>query len=98
MPKGETLYDAILGRVASAHREGRVNTARNLLRYLTVGANGPRLPGVSVRVFRRKLRQMGLFFGEKKKGLDGGEAKAVYSEMEGELLQEAGCPARRRKT
>ena len=51
------------------HREGRVNTAKNLLRYLTVDANGPRLPGVSVRVFRRKLRQMGLFFGKTKKVL-----------------------------
>ena len=66
MPNGETLYDAILGRVAAVHREGRVGTARNLLRYLTVDASGPRLPGVSVRVFRRKLRQMGLFFGKTK--------------------------------
>ena len=61
MPEGETLYDCIVGRISTAHRIGRVNTARNLLRYLTVDGDGPKLPGVSVRVFRRKLRQMGLF-------------------------------------
>ena len=58
MHAGETLYDAILGRVASVHREGRVNKARNLMRYLTVGADGARLRGPRTR-FPEEARQDG---------------------------------------
>ena len=56
MPEGETLRGCIVGRISEAHRSGRASAARNLLRYLTVDGDGPKLPGVSVRVFRRKLR------------------------------------------
>ena len=69
MPDGETIYDTTLGRISAVHREGRVNTARNMLRCLTVEENGPNLPVVSVRVFRRKLRQIGLFSAKTKKVL-----------------------------
>ena len=77
MPEGETLYDCILGRISAVHRSGRANTARNLLRYLTVDVDGPKLPGVSVRVSRRKLRQM-FFFREDKEGSNRREVEAVY--------------------
>ena len=45
MHAGETLYGAILGRVAAVHREGRVNASSNLMRYLAVDDSGPHLPG-----------------------------------------------------
>ena len=77
MPECETLYDCIVGRISSVRRSGRVNTARNLIRYLTVDADGPKLHGVSVRVFRRKLQQMG-FFREDKEGANRREVEAVY--------------------
>ena len=98
MPNGETLYDAILGRVEAAHREGRVNTSRNLLRYLTVDADGPPPPGRFCARFQEEIEADGDILRKGEKGFGGGEAKAVYSEMDAELLQEAGCPARRRKT
>ena len=79
MPEGETLYDCIVSRISAVHRSGRVNTARNLLRYLTVDGDGPKLPGVSVRVFRRKLRQMGIFFSKAKKVLTAERSKPYIS-------------------
>ena len=69
MSEGETLYEAIVCRISAVHRGGRVNTARNFPRYLPVGENWPKLRGVSVRVFRRKLRLMELFFEKTKKAL-----------------------------
>ena len=61
MPDGGTSYESIVCRISEAHREDRVNTSRNLPRYLSVDESGPNIPGVSVRVFRGKIRRMGLF-------------------------------------
>ena len=60
MQDGETLYDYILGRTSVVNREGSANTSRNFHRYRTVEENGPYLHGVSVRLFRGKLRKMGI--------------------------------------
>ena len=79
IPDGETLYDAILSRISAVHREGRANTARNLTRYLTVGENGPKPPGVSVRVSRRKCRQMGFRCAKTKKVLTAERSKPYIS-------------------
>ena len=76
-PGGETLYDCIVGRISAARRSGGVNAARNLLRYLTIDGDGPKLPGVPYRVSRRKLRQMGLFC-EDEEGVYRREIEAVY--------------------
>ena len=62
VPEGEKLYDAILDRVADVLREWGANQARYLPRYLTVGKNGPQIPGVSARVCRRAIRKMGRCF------------------------------------
>ena len=75
MPGGGAPYDTIPGRIPAVRREGRVNTARNLLRYLTVAENGPKPPGVSVRVSRRKLRPMSLFPAKTKKVLTSERSK-----------------------
>ena len=56
-----------------------MNTARNLLRYLTVEETGPKLPGVSVRVFRRKLRQIGPFFAKTRQVLTAERPKPYSS-------------------
>ena len=61
---------------SAVHREGRVGSSRNLPRYLTVGENGPKLYGVSVRVFGESFGKC--FPEEKKEGTNRGEAEAVY--------------------
>ena len=45
---------------------GRANASRNLMRYPTVDDSGPPSPGATVRVFRRKIVQMGMFFAKTK--------------------------------
>ena len=91
MPDGETLYDPIVGRISAVHRGGRMDTSRNLIRYITVDSDGPKLPGVSVRVFRRKLRQMGLFFAKTKKVLAAERSNQYISRWGGYLLKKKSC-------
>ena len=50
MPDGETLYYSIVCRISAVRRECRLEMARNLPRYIAVDEDGPKLPGVSVRV------------------------------------------------
>ena len=59
---GGTLYEAVEKRVVAVHRSGIVNTTRNLLRHFTQDPDGPMLPPVCERVFRRKLAKMGFAY------------------------------------
>ena len=66
-PDGESLYDVLQKRIAYIHKEGRANTRRNLLKFITEDPDGPGLPAVCPRVFRRKLAQMGFTHSRKRK-------------------------------
>ena len=59
---GGTLYEAVEKRVVAVHRSGMVNTTRNLLWHCTQDPDGPMLPPVCERAFRRNLATMGFAY------------------------------------
>ena len=76
-PDGGALCASIVCRISAVRMDDSTNAERNSARYLEVDENGPMAPGVSVRVFRAMLRELGLFRKEKE-GADRREAEAVY--------------------
>ena len=68
--EGGSLYDVLQRRISDIHKAGRVNTRSNLLKYITDGPDGPGLPAVRRRVFRREMEQMGFIPIRKRKLID----------------------------
>ena len=87
---GRTLYEAVEKGVVEVHRSGMVNTARNLLRHFAQDTDGPMLPPVCERAFRRKLAKMGFAHTETRRLIIADRPKPYISRWRSVLRSEAG--------
>ena len=86
MSDGDTLYDTILGRISAVQREGMVNTARNLPRYLTVGEKRTEAPGRIRPCLPAEVAADGSLLRQNQKGIDFRTLEAVHRQVGGKLL------------
>ena len=74
-PEGESMYELIKRRMEAVRESGRVNTSRNLPRWATEDEDGPRLPRVSDRFFRKVLSRLGFGYTKRRKLVVAARAK-----------------------
>ena len=89
-PEDGSLYDVLQRRISDIRKEGRANTRRNLLKYITDGPDEPGFPDIHPLVFRRKMAQM-RFIHSRNREISAAERPNAYVSRWGIPIVYAAC-------